>query len=145
MRNTFAYSFMVLSVVIILFSIMELISQCEQKPIYQPHYINQLTIDDTLFYVLIGFEYWEHTKTINLQPENGKIVLRQKHDSIAEGYMVVNNTPYHYDSCVSIVIFKHNRSIGYAYGRMVRSTCPPSGDYYFKLKYNLYYEKEKDF
>lgn len=113
--------------------------ECNKETIQPPHYINHIIIDDTLSYVLIGFKYWEHTKTINLQPEKGKIVIRQKHDSIAEGYMVIDDIPYHYDSCVSIVIFKHNRSIGYAYGRMVRSTCPPSGNYYFELKYNLLY------
>ena len=116
--------------------------QCNKKTIQSPCYINQITIDDTLSYVLIGFKYWEHTQTVNLKPEYGIIVLSNKHDSIAEGYMIVNSVPYHVDSCVSVVVFKHNRSIGYAYGRMVRSTCPPSGNYYFELKYNLYYDEK---
>lgn len=112
------------------------ITSCNNEPIPQLVYENHLIIDDTLKYPLIAVKYWSHNKTIELKPENGTIVLRYKHDSIVNGYMVVNGLSYHYDSIVSIVNIT-DRAIGYAYGNMMRATCPPSGNYKFVIKYNL--------
>lgn len=123
------------AIVLIILSI--ILTACQKEEVAQPDYTNYLIIDNMLISSLFYARYYEHTNTINLKPENGMVVLRQKHDSIYEGYMIVNNVPFHIDSSVCVYAISE-RIIGYAYGEMKLSDCQlPDQFKEFKIKYNL--------
>ena len=113
--------------------ILILLCSC-QKEIHT--FENYLKIDGVISEIS-SVRYYESTKTINLIPENGIIVLKRKHDSIFEGYIVTNGQGFHIDSCVGKII-RNKRISGYFKGQMKLNECPASDTWKgFEIKYNL--------
>lgn len=113
------------------------IAACKKETV-EPNYTNHLIINDKVVSGLYGVKVWNDYKTINLMPKNGIIVLNQLSDTLANGYIIINGTHYHFDGIKSVMRYDEKRIAGDAFGEILKVTCPPTNEWYnVDIVYNL--------
>lgn len=123
--------------ILTLFILILFIAACKKETV-EPDYVNYLSINDKVVSGLYGVTVWNDYKTVNLMPKNGIIVINQLSDTLANGYIIINGTHYHFDGIKSVMRYDEKRITGNAFGEMLKITCPPSNEWYnVDIVYNL--------
>lgn len=112
---------------------------CQDVEVIYSNYENYISIDDSCISTLTSCKYYSKTKTVDITPENGGIVLTKTSDYRAKGWMAINGELYNYDNI--IFYFKvGDRYEGIAYGKMINVSCSSpyyNKEYDFEIKFNL--------